>query len=68
VEEMFVDAIDRKYHGAHRLDLLIFDYFCSGYSYRDIEILLGIDKSKVGRSVNRIVTLLEQGIIQAEDL
>ncbi len=68
VEEMFVDAIDRKYYGPHRLDLIIFDYFCNGYSYRDIESILGIDKSKVGRSINRITSLLEQGILKPEDL
>lgn len=68
VEDRFIEALDRKYHAAFRLDMTIFDYFREGYSYRDIESLTGISRGKVGRSINRIVTMLEEGTLDKEDL
>lgn len=68
VEDMFIDALDRKYSGQFRMDMIIFDYVKDGYSYRDVESIIGVSRSGVGRSMNRIVTLLESGELKPEDL
>ena len=68
VEDMFIDALDRKHSGRMRKDLIIFDYVREGYSYRDVETITGTSRSSVGRSMNRIVTLLESGELKPEDL
>ncbi len=68
VEDMFLDALDRKYSGQHRMDMIIFDYVKNGYSYRDVEMILGTSRSSVGRSMNRIVTMLESGELKPEDI
>ena len=68
VEDMFIDTLDRKYSARLSLDLRIFDYFREGYTVRDIQTLTGIHYSKVWRSINRTVTLLEEGILKKEDL
>lgn len=65
---MFIDAIDRKHLGSVRVDLMIFDYFRNDYSVRDIELLTGLTKNKVWRSINRTVSLLESGDLKMEDL
>lgn len=68
VEDMFINAIDRKYFGQRMFDMMIFDYFRHEYSVRDIEVLTGLDRNKIWRSINRTVTLLERGDIKLEDL
>lgn len=68
VEDMFIDAMDRKYSGRHRMDMILFDYVKNGYSYRDIEMILGTSRSSVGRAMDRVVTMLESGDLKPEDI
>lgn len=68
VEDMFIDAIDRKYNSQARLDLLLLDYFIEGYSVRDMESLVNVNRSKIWRSLTRTVNQLEDGTMLIEDL
>jgi len=68
VEDMFIEALDRKYHAQVRLDILVFDYFTTGYTIRDIESLTGLGRSSIWRRINRVVSQLEDGVLRLEDL
>ena len=68
VEDMFLEALDRKYHAQTRLDILVFDYFINGYTVRDIETLTTITRSSIWRRINRVTSQLEAGTLRLEDL